>query len=269
MTYRNPIETLLAFNILICNQRRVRRTLYPPSVLPHPREDGTPPPPGGQLPNDAPPPPPGEPHYHCTRTFSGTEIALQKEGIQWQDCFAFTLIRDMHHCAYPTTCAKTGSPVERMNITFLPRLNMAVLSSSVSAKVSKMSCQEYKGYRWQCLTTQSPTQQHTVSRNKKICVDQVPRPPFPGDKRGGGQGRGGTEYAWCKQHHECLMSRASSVSPPVSHPSFFHTACSTAYRCWARGAGEKQRRGGGGGRRGHGAHGHCWHRWLVHHNTAQ
>ena len=27
------------------------------------------------------------------------------------------------------------------------------LSSSISAKVSKMSCQEYKGYKWQCPTT--------------------------------------------------------------------------------------------------------------------
>ena len=137
-----------------------------------------------------PPPSPGEPPYHCTRTFSGTEIALQKEGIQWQHCFAFTLIRDMHHCAYPTTCAETGSPVERMNITFLPGVKMAVLSSSVSAKVSKMSCQEYKGYKWQCLTTQSPTQQHTVSRNKTFCVDQVPPPPSletrEGEDKGGG-----------------------------------------------------------------------------------
>ena len=56
----------------------------------------------------------------------------------------------------------------------------------------------------------------------------------------------GLECVWCKQHHECLRSRASSVSPSVSHPSFFHMACSTAYRCWARGAGEKQRRGGRG-----------------------
>ena len=54
---------------------------------------------------------------------------------------------------YPTTCAKTGSPVERMNITFLPGVNMVVLSSSVSAKVSKMSCQEYKGYKWSTLRT--------------------------------------------------------------------------------------------------------------------
>ena len=59
---------------------------------------------------------------------------------------------------FPTTCAKTGSCVERMNITCV---NMVVLSSSISAKVSKMSCQEYTGYKWQCLTTQSPTQQHS------------------------------------------------------------------------------------------------------------
>ena len=43
--------------------------------------------------------------------------------------------------------------MERMNITFVPGVNMVVLSSSISAKVSKMSCQEYTGYKWQCLTT--------------------------------------------------------------------------------------------------------------------
>ena len=48
----------------------------------------------------------------------------------------------------PTTCAKTGSPVERMNITLVPGGNMVVLSSSISAKVSKMSCHECKGCKW-------------------------------------------------------------------------------------------------------------------------
>ena len=49
--------------------------IHTPLVLSQPRVDGPPPPPGGRLPSDGPPPPPGEPHYHCTRTFSGTEIA--------------------------------------------------------------------------------------------------------------------------------------------------------------------------------------------------
>ena len=44
------------------------------------------------------PPPPGELYYHRTRTFSGTEIALQNETIPWQDCLAFTLIRDAAIC---------------------------------------------------------------------------------------------------------------------------------------------------------------------------
>ena len=48
-----------------------------------------------------------------------------------------------------------------MNITFAPRVNMVVLSISILAKVSKIFCQEYKKYKWQCLTTQSPTQQHS------------------------------------------------------------------------------------------------------------
>ena len=72
----------------------------------------------------------------------------------------------MRRYASPTTCAKTGSPVERMNITFVPGGNMVVLSSSISAKVSKMSCHECKGYKWQCPTTQSPTQQHNEPQQK-------------------------------------------------------------------------------------------------------
>ena len=47
----------------------------PPLVVPHPREDGPPRPPGGRSPSDGPPPPPRGPHYHHTRTFSGTKIA--------------------------------------------------------------------------------------------------------------------------------------------------------------------------------------------------
>ena len=33
--------------------------------------------------------------------------------------------------------------MEPVNITFVPGVNMVVLSSSISAQVSKMSCQEY------------------------------------------------------------------------------------------------------------------------------
>ena len=45
-----------------------------------------------------PPPPPAELHYHRTRTFSGTKVALQNERIQWQDCLAFMLMRDAATC---------------------------------------------------------------------------------------------------------------------------------------------------------------------------
>ena len=51
--------------------------------------------------------------------------------------------------------------MKRMKITFVRGVNIVVLSRSILAKVSKMPCQEYKGYKWQCLTTQSPIQQHT------------------------------------------------------------------------------------------------------------
>ena len=59
---------------------------------------------------------------------------------------------------------------------------MVVLSSCFSAKVSKMSRQEYKGYKWQ-----APS--NTVRGNKKFCVDQVIPPPWRG--QGVGQDRGG------------------------------------------------------------------------------
>ena len=84
-----------------------------------------------------------------------------------------------------------------MNITFHD-IAFIMQSNSISAKVSKMSCQGYKGYKWQCLTTQSPTQQHshphnnTVTCNKIVCADQVtvPHPPLGKDK-GWGRTRGG------------------------------------------------------------------------------
>ena len=49
---------------------------------------------GGRGYPGTPPPPPGEPHYHHTCTFSGTEIARQNERIQWQACLAFMPIRE-------------------------------------------------------------------------------------------------------------------------------------------------------------------------------
>ena len=75
----------------------------------------------------------------------------------------YNLFPKLHRDAleYPMTCAKTGSPVERINIIFVPGVNMVVLSSPISAKLSKMSCQGYTGFKWQCFTTQSPTQQHS------------------------------------------------------------------------------------------------------------
>ena len=68
--------------------------------------------------------------------------------------------------------------------------NMVVLSSSISAKVSKMSRHECKGYKWQCPTTQPHN--NTMSRNEKFWVDQVtvPHPPLGNDK-GWGTTRGG------------------------------------------------------------------------------
>ena len=65
---------------------------------------------------------------------------------------------------------------------------MVVLSSSISAKVSKMSCHECKGYKWQCPTTQSPTQQHNEPQRQffGLTKRRSPTPPLGNDKGGGG-----------------------------------------------------------------------------------
>ena len=87
---------------------------------------------------------------------SGPATCEQQTGLYWthQKPKAFIFITWSNYdwaspCSEcPTTCAKTGSPVERMNITRVPGGNMVVLSSSISVKVSKMSCHECKGCKW-------------------------------------------------------------------------------------------------------------------------
>ena len=84
-----------------------------------------------------------------------------------------------------------------MNITFVTGVNMVVVSSSISAKVNKMSCQEYKGYKWQCHLYHSRPHNNTVSLNKKFCVDQVmppPPPPGEGQRVGHDKGWGGPPF---------------------------------------------------------------------------
>ena len=74
---------------------------------------------------------------------------------------------------------------------------MVVLSSSISAKVSKISCHECKGYK--CSAPQhSHLHNNTMSRNENFWVDQVmvPHPP-PGNDKGWGTTRGG-EGTTCK-----------------------------------------------------------------------
>ena len=167
--------------------------LYP-LVLPHPREDGPPPPPRGRLPSDTPLPPGNCPatihaHFqaqklHCkTKEYSGRTVlpSHSKEMRQYAS-----------PCSeYPTTCAKTGSPVERMNITFVPGENMVVLSSSISAKKKKAkypanSTRDTSG----CASQHSHPLNNTVSRNKNFCVDQV-TVPLGKDKGWGRTGGGG------------------------------------------------------------------------------
>ena len=113
-----------------------------------------------------PHPPPGGPHHHRTRTFKKrrTDARSCKTVLPSQSKVMRRFASPCSEC--PTTCAKTGSAMERMKITFVPGGNMVVRSSSISAKVSKTSCHECKGYKWQCPTTQSPTQQHNEPQRK-------------------------------------------------------------------------------------------------------
>ena len=66
---------------------------------------------------------------------------------------------------------------------------MVVLSNSILAKVGKMSYHDYKGYKWQCPTTQSPTQQHSEPKLKVLGWPSDPPPP--GEGQGVGKDRGG------------------------------------------------------------------------------
>ena len=60
---------------LSTGRMKLRIRIPPPLVVPHPREDGPPPPLGDGHQVTVTHPPPGGPHYHSTRTFAGTEIA--------------------------------------------------------------------------------------------------------------------------------------------------------------------------------------------------
>ena len=80
---------------------------------------------------------------------------------------------------------------------------MVVLSSSISAKVSKMSCHECKGYKWQCPTTQSPTQQHNEPQRKILGGPSDAPPPPPGERQGVGNDKGGKGYVRVGQSSLC------------------------------------------------------------------
>ena len=41
----------------------------------------------------------------------------------------------------------------QMNITFVPGVNLVVLSGSISKKVIQSVLPKYRKYKWQCLTT--------------------------------------------------------------------------------------------------------------------
>ena len=54
---------------------------------------------------------------------------------------------------------------------------MVALSSSISAKVSKIFCQEYNGYKRCSASQHSHPQNSTVSCNKNFVLTKCPPPP--------------------------------------------------------------------------------------------
>ena len=104
------------------------------------------------------------------------------------------------------------------SVTFVPRGNMIVLSSSISAKVSKMSRHEWKAYRWQWPTTQSPTQQHNEPQRKIFGLPSDGPPPPPGAPQGVGNdnGGGGTQGV-PNPHYECPHKLGAVHGAPGDH----------------------------------------------------
>ena len=96
-----------------------------------------------------------------------------------------------HHALNIQQPAREQVPLERMNITLVPGVNMVVLSGSISEKVIQSVLPKYRGYKWQCLTTRRPSRQHSDPQ-QKFGIDQVTVPPTPPRKdTGGGGGRNG------------------------------------------------------------------------------
>ena len=107
--------------------------------------------------------------------------------------------KTVSHTLYTTGTLHPHNLRVRIQVTIIirhicpvPGGNMVVLSSSISAKVSKMSRHECKGYKWQCPTTQSPTQQHNEPQRKILgWPSDGPPPPPLGNDKGWGTTRGG------------------------------------------------------------------------------
>ena len=106
--------------------------------------------------------------------------------------------KTVSHTPYSTGTLHPHNLRVRIQVTIIirhicpvPGGNMVVLSSSISAKVSKMSRHECKGYKWQCPTTQSPTQQHNEPQRTFFGWPSDGPPPPPGERQGVGNDKGG------------------------------------------------------------------------------
>ena len=75
--------------------------------------------------------------------------------------------------------------MERVYVALVPGV---VLSGSISEKAIQSGIPKYKGYKWECLTTNSALQDNTVTPKEILGLpgDGPPPPPPVKDKGGGG-----------------------------------------------------------------------------------
>ena len=192
------------------------RQLPTPLVLPHPREDGPPPPPGGRLPSDGPPPPWGTalpPDTHIFRHRNCT--AKRKDTVAGLSCLqAHRRCGDMHHCA--------------LNIQ-RPSPKQVSLWTGWTLHLSQGCAVKFHF---------SESEQNVLPRVQGI-QEAVPHntdsPPSQGRTRGGaGQGGGGGSNGWgrsskkrkvaaCLQAPTCtgLVREAQHAHPARSWEAWF------------------------------------------------
>ena len=134
--YAQPVKLDLCFHLhlaVFCRPKPLGCIVPSPPLVPPPPPEADsppppPPPPEGWLPNDAPTHPlPREPYYHRTHAKLQRKEEITK---------------------HPTMRARAGAPVERMNITLIPGVNMVMCYQVPFQRVIQSVLPKYGGYKW-------------------------------------------------------------------------------------------------------------------------